>query len=123
MAHFLLRCSHTRPLDETDDAEVGELVDNPESIPRFVWCDACTVWQPVSDLVSVAVSTTDSGGENEPMLDDEVNVQWTSTEVPEPRAGQSSGTANLESSPGLDAVAPPTAGRHRRSSQSEEYAR
>ncbi|SFB63114.1 hypothetical protein SAMN05216266_13325 [Amycolatopsis marina] len=123
MAHFLLRCFHTRSLDETDDAEVGELVDNPESIPRFVWCDACAIWQPVSELVTVAVSTADGGGENGPRVDDEVNAAQTCMEVPGPRAGQSSGTANLESSPGLDAVVPPTVGRHRRSSQSEEYVR
>ncbi|WP_133116442.1 hypothetical protein [Amycolatopsis antarctica] len=134
MAHFLLLCSHTRALDEIGDTELTELAENPEVIPSYAWCDRCVTWQPVAELVTTPalppslhafVQATDL----EPMTDPSATAARTSLTVSGPRLDEIPETAGAEPRPGVEDVGvsvpstPPTAGRHRSSSRSEQYAR
>ncbi len=135
MVHFLLLCSHTRCLDEIGDAEIAELVENPQSIPRYVWCDHCVTWQPVAELVTAplaADNVSDSGesADAEPVADVSAAEGNAHTALPCPRLEQNAGTADdAEPRPGVESADSPepstarTTGRHRRSSRSEQYAR
>lgn len=118
MVHFLLLCSHTRALDEIDDAEIAELAENPQSIPSYAWCDRCVTWQPVAELVTpVPLSNyhaprwaTHAG----PVADPSATAARTGSAVLGPR---------FDGTPGTASSAPYTTGQHGSSSRSEQYAR
>lgn len=61
MAHYLLACADTHSLDELDDATLDDLIADPDTVPRYVWCEACTTWRPVAELV-VSTATATRGG-------------------------------------------------------------
>lgn len=134
MVHFLLLCSHTRCLDKIGDDEIAELVENPQSIPRYVWCDHCVTWVPVAELVTASPAANNATDPNEPASTELVtNVSSAEgnahTAVPGPRHEQTAGTADAEPSPGVEGADSPapstplTTRRHRSSSRSEQYAR
>jgi hypothetical protein len=54
MAHYLLSCSHNCLLDDLDDAELDDLIANPDTASGYAWCQSCTTWQPVVELVATA---------------------------------------------------------------------
>ncbi|WP_329072662.1 hypothetical protein [Amycolatopsis sp. NBC_01480] len=56
MAHYLLACTDTHSLDDLDDATLDDLSANPDTLPRYVWCESCTTWQPVAELVICAAT-------------------------------------------------------------------
>jgi hypothetical protein len=67
MAHYLFTCSHTYDLGSSgdlDDADLDDLIANPETAPGYAWCQACTAWRPVVDVVS-AGSREPSGASGE----------------------------------------------------------
>ena len=62
MVHFLLLCSHARCLDDVGDVDLAELVENPQFIPSYAWCDQCVTWQPVTEFVAAAPSLAKNAG-------------------------------------------------------------
>jgi hypothetical protein len=100
MAHYLLACADTRSLDDLDDTTLDDLIANPDTVPRHVWCESCTTWQPVADLVISAATgnahTTDDHDDTEPL--------------PSPRAGE---TDHADTEAAEDTAVPTPAGAGR----------
>lgn len=134
MAHFLLLCSHTRALDEIGESELAELAENPEAIPSYAWCDRCVTWQPVAELVTSPAPPPNlhafaEATDPEPATGPSATATRTGLAVSGPRLDAIPGTAGAEPGPGVEdagasaSATEPTAGRHRSSSRSEQYAR
>ena len=132
MVHFLLHCSHMRCLDQIDDAELVGLAENPQSIPRYAWCDQCVTWQPVAELVTAPSAARNAGHPDEPA--DELLADFSGAAgsarpaLPGPRLEQTSGTATAEPRPGVDDAGSPASSTshttgHRRASRTEQYVR